>query len=158
MRLKHQTRLYFVDLLAETLPYTSYDIGESEYLGSFDGTLNEFIETVESCGYHYQLFAARKKKNNAKDDGSYARIPNKHPSAVEDTSLEGLDSQACQYHVHPFVTEDGIDVYGHYEIHPYPWKPTNDITRPIRHYKPTYGDTYLKGVVDDRLTDILEID
>jgi len=156
--LKHKLRLTAVDVLENVLPYTSYDIGGNEYLGSFGGTLDEFIETVEFRGYHYQLFAARKKKNGEKDDGSYARIPDEHPSTVENTSLESLNPRTCQYHVHPFVTKDGIDVYGHYEIHPYPWEPTNDITRPIRHYNPTYGDTYLKGVVDDRLTDILETD
>jgi hypothetical protein len=157
-RFKHKTRLFFVDLLRGPLPYTEYGVGKDEYVGTYDGSIDECIHDLYEHGYHYQLFAARKTHDsyNTSDRGSYARVPFEHPSDVSNTSLEEMPSRACQYHIHPFVIDGTVELYGHYEIHPYPHIPTIDFKRPKQHYNPIYGDTYLKGVADDRLTDILE--
>jgi len=164
MHFKHTLRLTAVDTLAGVLPYTAYTVSDKEHLGTFDGTLDEFVDTVTAEGYHYQLFAARKTADGTKDAGSYARIPDNHPDAAEGTALESRDAGECQYHIHPIVRDDVIECYGHYEIHPYPWTPFWDSTRPWpQHYRPTYDDpetprsewTYLRGVRDDRLDEIL---
>ena len=165
--LKHKLRRYAAAKLKPYMRYTSYGIDEREFLFRYNGSLDEFVQLLNEHGYHYQLFAAIKdvkhvssktdlsdtnQTGRIEDNGSYARIPDEHPSAVTDTALEDISPRECQFHVHPFVKDGHIDVYGHYEIHPYPWTPTLDIGRSKRHYNPTYGDTYLKGVVDPQLS------
>jgi hypothetical protein len=145
------------------LPYTAYEIDQKEYLGHFEGTQSELEAQLKERGYHYQLFAAEKELGSETDSGSFARIPDRHPEAVHETGLEGIDPRNCQYHVHLFDTPRGVDVYGHYEIHPYPWTPTVDINRSLNHYRPTWDKdenprdewTYLLGVTDQRLNTLL---
>lgn len=162
--LKHALRLTAVDALSGPLPYTAYSVGEREYLGAYDSTLDDLVTDLDERGYHYQLFAARKSNSGGKDVGSYARIPKEHPRAVAGTQLATLNPGECQYHVHPIPTNDGFNLYGHYEIHPYPHTPTWDVTRMWpRHYRPTYDSkdnprkewTYLRGVTDERLQPLL---
>lgn len=155
----HRLRRTAAQTLEPVLPYTSYGIDEREFLFEFDGTLDEFRAVVESHGYHYQLFAAIKDLDGVEDDGSYARIARSHPPEADGTALEKLDPRECQYHIHPFVTDDTIRVYGHYEIHPYPWTPDWDTDRPKRHYRPkkrpsyeSSNVTYIRGIVDGRLS------
>ena len=163
--MKHSLRKFSAELLCSILPYTSYPIDESEYLGTYDGSLDECRSWLRDNGYHYQLLAAVKDVDGVVDDGSYARIPNEHPRDVAGTKLAKLDSRECQYHVHPFDKGDHVELYGHYEIHPYPHIPDFDLSRPYpRHYHPTWDRddnpreewTYLRGTVDERLEDILE--
>jgi len=180
-RFKHKLRNLAVDVGASVLPYTAYEIDQLEYIGHFDGTLDECETQLKERGYHYQLFAAEKRLGNTtdlasssddasrtssaktSDDGSWARIPTRHPEAVTKTALDGRDPRNCQYHVHLYEMPDGIDLYGHYEIHPYPWTPTFDIDRSLNHYRPAWDTedndksewTYLRGVQDKRLTPIV---
>lgn len=160
--LKHKLRRTAAKQLDGILPYTSYPIGEKEYLGTFDGSVDECISFLKENNYHYQMFAAIKRLDGSEDQGSYARIARKHPSAVSGTRLAQLDPRECQYHVHVYGDGDTTKLYGHYEIHPYPWTPTWDMRRPWpRHYRPTkdtnYNDredyTYLRGIVDYKLTE-----
>ena len=161
---KHQLRLGAAETLERVLPYTKYSIGNSEYLGHYDGDLETLIDELTDAGYHYQLFAAEKTHDGLVDDGSYARIPNEHPDAVAETALEDRPPGECQYHVHPFELEETIELYGHYEIHPYPHTPFFDLTRSWpQHYRPTWDTdeaprsewTYLRGVLDPRIESIL---
>ena len=161
-QMKHTLRLTAAKTLDGVLPYTSYSINEKEFLGQFDGSLDECIAWLKESGYHYQLFAATKSLEGDMDDGSFARIPDTHPEEADGTALAELDAGECQYHVHPFERDDYIELYGHYEIHPYPWTPFWDMERPYpRHYRPTWDRdneprdewTYLRGVVDSRLTE-----
>lgn len=157
---KHQLRRVAAKVLADPLPYTSYDIGKTELLFATDEPLSEFESQIRDSGYHYQLLAAVKRLGDRTDVGSYARIPTEHPHEAKGTRLAELDPRECQYHIHPFIVDDEIRVYGHYEIHPYPHTPTWDLTRPYpRHYRPTYDSgrnprsewTYLRGVCDPKL-------
>ena len=158
--MKHTLRLFAAKNLDGVLPYTSYSISEAEYLGTFDGSLDECTSWLRSQGYHYQLFAATKTLDGEQDDGSFARIPDTHPDEVEDTALDEIQPGECQYHVHTFERDDHIALYGHYEIHPYPWTPYWSIERAYpKHYHPTWDKedtpkeewTYLRGVVDKQL-------
>ena len=156
--MKHQLRIQAAKHLDSVLPYTSYDINNSEYLGKFDGSIEECKQLLRSKGYFYQLFAAIKTLGDETDDGSFARIPDSHPSEVTGTQLEQEPPQGCQYHVHLFEKEDCVELYGHYEEHPFPY-PKWDTDRPFRHYRPTWDRdanskdewTYLRGVIDYKL-------
>lgn len=166
MSWKHTLRLTAAETLQSVLPYTSYAVTDEEYLGTHDGSLAETAQALRERGYHYQLFAARKQhpERDQRDKGSFARIPEEHPDAADGTALAETTPRECQYHVHLFATDDGTELYGHYEIHPYPHTPTWDLTRPWpRHYRPTWDThdeprsewTYLRGVRDPRLDGIL---
>ncbi|MDB9247438.1 hypothetical protein PN419_00255 [Halorubrum ezzemoulense] len=160
------------DRLSSVLPYTAYAVDEAEYLGSYDADADATAEMLRDQGYHYQLFAAEKRRgeDGPTDEGSYARIPEEHPEAATGTALAETTPRECQYHVHLFERVDPdtqrvvTDLYGHYEIHPYPHTPTWDLTRPWpRHYRPTWDTpdnprdewTYLRGVRDPRLDRVL---
>ena len=153
---KHKLRLRAAKLLEPYLPYTSYEMHDIEYLGTFDGSAEDAVSYLESQGYHYQLLAATKTRDGTIDSGSYCRMPSKHPVEAAETALEKRDPKECQYHVHLFPTDDGVNLYGHYELSPYPHIPDWDSKRPKEHYNPTYDRdsndrsdwTYLRGVVD----------
>ena len=159
---KHTLRLTAAKILDPVLPYTSYSINEKEYIGRFDGSLDECIAWLKESGYHYQLFAATKLLEGEIDDGSFARIPDNHPPEVNGTQLEQEPPQGCQYHVHLFEKEDCVELYGHYEEHPFPY-PKWDTDRPSRHYRPTWDRdanskdewTYLRGVIDYKLQEYI---
>lgn len=169
---KHTLRLTAAGVLDTVLPYTSYSVDDAEYLGTYDGSVDDCVAQLRDRGYHYQLFAATKghPSRDVLDDGSFARIPERHPPEAADTGLAPLDARECQYHVQLFERDsdasDGVqtELYGHYEVHPYPHIPTWDWSRPWpRHYRPTWDQpdvareewTYLRGVTDSRLDPLL---
>lgn len=166
MSWKHQLRTTAAKTLQSVLPYTSYALTEQEYLGTYDGSLADVRAELRDRGYHYQLFAATKQHpdRDQRDSGSFARIPDRHPSEADGTGLDGLNPRECQYHVQLFADGETVELYGHYEVHPYPWEPTWDIKRPYpRHYYPTWDSpdrdrsewTYLRGVTDSRIKKLL---
>lgn len=172
MSFAHKLRTTAADQLSSLLPYTAYEVDEAEYLGRYRASADETATMLRDNGYHYQLFAAEKRNESTgkTDDGSYARIPDIHPEAAAGTALADTTPKECQYHVHLFERTDtdvsGVvtDLYGHYEIHPYPWTPTWSIRRAYpRHYYPTWDRpdtprsewTYLRGVRDPQLDGIL---
>lgn len=172
MTWKHTLRNGAATVLETVLPYTAYTIDEAEYLGSYDGTPSETAAMLRDHGYHYQLLSAVKRRgeDGLTDQGSYARIPDEHPEAAAQTALAETTPRECQYHVQLFERPDidvghsVTDLYGHYEIHPYPHTPTIDLRRPWpRHYRPTWDVsdepreewTYLRGVRDTRLDGVL---
>ena len=161
--IKHSLRQSAANLLESSLPYTSYPIGDEEYIGKYSGSLSDFEEILKQEGYHYQVLAAIKYLNGEADVGSYARIPEKQPEIAKNTGL--TDYRECQYHVHLFENEETVELYGHYEVHPYPNVPEWDITRAYpRHYRPTWDNenidkeewTYIRGATDPRLEHYLE--
>lgn len=172
MSWKHRLRKTAAESLQSVLPYTSYEVDAVEYLGTYDGDVHGAVQSLRDRGYHYQLFSATKQhpERDQRDAGSFARIPNEHPSEAAETGLAPLDPRECQYHVQLFESNSrGADspqteLYGHYEVHPYPHTPTWDWSRPYpRHYYPQWDDpdvpreewTYLRGVCDSRLDDVL---
>ena len=162
---KHKLRVQGKKTLDPILPYTSYSVGEDEYLGEFNGTRPECISWLKSNGYHYQLLAAVKSLDGNEDVGSYARLPENHPQEARGTALgKEREPKECQYHVHLFNVEGRIKLYGHYEVSPYPHYPSISIQRMYPdHYYPTWDKPsrpkseweYLRGVVDNRLEDRL---
>lgn len=160
----HSLRLYSAQLLKDILPYTSYDIGQEEYVGKFHGTVAQCVKALKCKGYSYQLFAATKKLDGQVDSASFSRIPEIHPNEAHGTALEELSPSECQYHLHLFKQDKEVALYGHYEIHPYPHIPYWDINRPYpRHYRPVWDGaddpkeewTYLRGVIDPRVEELL---
>lgn len=163
--IKHKLRQVAAKRLEPYMRYTSYPISGSEYLGTFDGSKQECVQMLQSYGYHYQMFAAIKLLHGVEeDDGSYAFIPTEHPEVVKNSHLNTINPRNCQYHVHLYERDDTVELYGHYEIHPYPWTPTLSIQRSLDHYSPTKKDddtewsevTYIRGVLDSRLESELQ--
>lgn len=161
----HKLRLYAAEKLKELLPYTSYEVGEEEFIGEFDGTVDQCVDFLKSKGYSYQMLAATKKLDGEIDSASFSRIPKRHPIEAKGTALWDISPKECQYHVHLFERGDTVHLYGHYEVHPYPHKPTWDISRMYpRHYRPTWDKdsnpkeewTYLRGLKDNRLEDVIQ--
>ena len=93
---------------------------EDEYIATWDCTLQEAKRRLKDEGYSYQMFAARKFLDGyGRDDGSYAKID--------------PDDQTKQYHVHLYDTDDGVEVYSHWEYR---------IVYPLKHYN---AKEYVKG-------------
>lgn len=160
----HKLRLYAAEKLKGVLPYTSYEVGQEEFLGKFGGSVDQCVTFLKSKGYNYQMLAATKKLDGEIDEASFARIPETHPSDAEGTALSGISPKECQYHVHLFDKGNKVLLYGHYEVHPYPHKPTWDVSRMYpRHYRPTWDRqstdrskwTYLRGVKDPLIKDVI---
>jgi hypothetical protein len=135
--------------------YTAYRLTEPERLGTVTGSagLGVVVRRLRDAGYEPQWLAAA-KRHPADDDriaaGSYRRVPSRHPD-VDARLVDEWRPRDCQFHVHPFPTHDGVDLYGHYELRPDLLAPRVDLTRLRTHYRPTWGETYLRGVLDPRL-------
>lgn len=159
--IQHTIRNTAAMVLEPVLPYTSYRLEKQEYIGTVDDSLASVIDTLNECGYHYQMLSARKEhpSEDVWDSGSFARIPDEHPAIVDGTALAAREPGECQYHIQLFEVDGSVEVYSHYEIHPYPWTPHWSLSRSQRHYSPTRNDetddvsmwTYIEGVVDDRV-------
>lgn len=161
---KHRLRRAAAQALEGQIELNAYQLSEPEFLVEMDAELEAVVGVLREAGYHYQALAAIKYHTDDRgwsDDGSWARIPETHPPAAEDSALVDLDPSECQYHVHPFERENRsvTELWGHYEIHPYPWRPHWSIERMDRHYNgigyihdvPREEWTYLRGVVDEQL-------
>lgn len=159
--LQHQLRKIGVKLLSVVLPYTSYRLQPQEYLGSVDASVPSVINTLNDLGYHYQMFSARKTHPTAdtKDAGSFSRIPAEHPEVADGTALAQKEPSECQYHIQLFRVDGEVEIYCHYEIHPYLLTPHFSFSRLQRHYSPTRTSntddvsefTYIEGAADERV-------
>lgn len=137
--------------------YTAYRVEWPEHVGTVDGmdveTARWFLDDV---GYVPQFLSAAKAwpeseqpwSNDDLHDLSYRRVPERHPSEAYDTELEYWPSGLCQYHVHVFVRDGVAYFFSHYELRPDFLRPYPSIPRLREHYRPTYGETYLRGVTD----------
>lgn len=123
--------------------YTSYRLHASEYIGTlYDYTVEDARVFLRDNNYTPQYLSAAKKhpESGLLHDLSYRKIPKHHPLGAEGTPLESYDPESCQLHVHCFWHTGGIDVFSHYETRP--------LAHPLEHYRPTHGDSYLRGVTD----------
>lgn len=123
--------------------YTAYTIGNSEFVGTMDGTVADAREQLRANGYTPQYLSAAKRLPGTGQlhDLSYRHVPETHPSAWTDDRFAPSE---CQYHVHAFATDDAVRLFSHYEVRPDTWRPLALRT----HYRPAYGQTYLRGVTN----------
>lgn len=126
--------------------YTAYKVSDAEYIGStnrFNGLHGArlYLEIREN-EYEPQYLSAAKRHpgTNQLHDLSYRRIPSKHPPEAIDTEIGNRYRPGqCQFHVHVFAVGDRLQWFSHYETRP---------SAGLEHYRPSIGETYLRGVTD----------
>lgn len=131
--------------------YTAYPLDPNEYLGTADLTLDSALSILWRYGYQPQWLSAAKRhpETNRLHDASYRRVPNEHPKAAAGRRLvTDFEPKQCQFHVHLFELEDGVEFYSHYEARPDFVRPDISLGRLRTHYRPQWGETYLQGVTD----------
>jgi len=129
--------------------YTAYPLHVDEYLGTFD--LSDVIAFLRNNGYSPQRLSAAKRhpETNQLHDASFRRVPSEHPAGARGTRIADLfEPEQCQYHVHAFERENGVEFFSHYEARPDFFQPNVSLTRLRTHYRPDWGETYLIGVTD----------
>lgn len=122
--------------------YSAYALSTEEFVGRVSTGIRGARRHLREREYsrHWLAAAKRHPRTGELDDGSYRRIPTEHPPNVAGTDLADYAPRDCQYHVHFFQTDRGVEVYSHYELRP--------LLHPREHYRPRYASTYLKGVTD----------
>lgn len=131
--------------------YTTYTIREAERLGVRNEELSETREYLRSRGYEPQRLSAAKlhPESGQPHDLSYRRVPDTHPPGVSDKRIaERFSPRECQFHVHGFSVDDGMQLFSHYEVRPDLSSPGVDISRLQTHYRPDYGQEYIRGISD----------
>lgn len=144
-----------VDPLARRLGYyTAYPLGQAEHVGALGNgfTLADARTCLRQNAYEPQALSAAKRhpQTDALHDLSYRRVPTRHPPEALGSTLEARYApRECQYHTHVWQTDNGGPVfYSHYEARPDLFRPAVDVGRLRTHYRPEYGETYLRGVTD----------
>lgn len=142
---KHGIRQGAAGILDTVLPgsmYAVYQLDEDEYIGTVDADLDETETYLKQNGYGYQMLAAKKlhPEDERSDDGSYRRLD--------------PDDSDKQWHVHLWNTDDGVEVYSHYEYKPELWGPVDE-SRVAEHYRPD-DNTYIEGQHAEDVKHLLE--
>lgn len=145
--------------------YVAYQIHESEKVGTprSPGGRHDVVRFLRARGYEYNPLAAAKHHpvDGRVDDGSYRRVPEEHPDVAD---YEGGDARIvdawapedCQYHVHLFDAGEGaVELYSHYELRPDLFEPAVSPRRVRTHYRPDHHETYLFGVADDAVRELV---
>lgn len=122
--------------------YTAYRLHINEHVGHVDGmSVPDARDYLKAKGYTPQYLSAAKRhpETGQLHDLSYRRVPDAHPIEAEGTPIAKKSPRLCQYHVHAFRVGGGVDWFSHYEYRP---------LMLMKHYRPEYGATYLRGVSD----------
>jgi len=140
---RHRLQHRLARIADKCAPYGMYRLPERELVGTLDAGLDRARAFLREHGYEYNALAAIKlhPDDGRADDGSYRRIDPCSP--------------AKQWHVHLYDAGGTTEVYSHYEYKPWPTRPL-DIDRPLEHYLPSWGRTYLPGRHCGRLRELLE--
>lgn len=137
--------------------YTAYRVGWEERIGDVDGMGADAARWyLQDRGYEPQYLSAAKAWPDAGrpwgdgdlHDLSYRRVPDRHPPRAYGKPLEEWRPADCQYHVHVFVRDGGAVFFSHYELRPDFFSPAFSPARLRAHYRPAYGQSYLRGVTD----------
>jgi len=138
--------------------YTAYPLTDAEHIGTVAGeSIRDARRALGMAGYEPQYLSAAKRhpETGALHDLSYRKVPDIHPvfDPIVSGGLKPYDAEQCQLHVHAFDVPDGVAFYSHYELRPdlrpVAGETIGEAYRRLRtHYRPEYGDTYLRGVTD----------
>ena len=133
--------------------YTAYRLSTMEYVGRVRYPLgvHDARDHLESKGYEPQALSAAKRHPNtgALHDLSYRRVPEEHPDGADGATIaDAYDPDECQLHVHVFETAGWLEWFSHYELRPDVFRPSFSYDRLAEHFRPTPGETYLRGVTD----------
>lgn len=152
-----------IDSLARKVGfYAAYRIRDVEHVGTIhrnDG-VDAVIEFVTRRGYEYNGLAALKwhPETDDSDRGSYRRIAEEHPELDGSPRIYDWEPADCQYHVHLFEGDEPeeIEVYSHYELRPDLFRPSISVERKRIHYRPEYGEEYIRGVACDAIHELVD--
>lgn len=129
--------------------YTAYQLSDAELVGSVATRRATVRRRLLEAGYTPARKAAAKRHPDDRDRidaGSLRRVPADHPDVSAPLTREWRPVD-CQYHVHLFPGPDGdVEVYSHYEVRPDFLVPEPDVERLRIHYRPEWGEQYLRGV------------
>lgn len=137
--------------------YTAYTLSREEYIGSvyLPGGARDAYTFLTKNGYEPQYLSAAKRhpETGALHELSMRNVPERHPPAtVTDDWMADIafhyNPSECQYHVHVFEHDGIVEYFSHYELRPDVFGPSFSVGRLREHYRPEYGETYLRGVSD----------
>ncbi|MFW5896310.1 MAG: hypothetical protein ACOCUA_02890 [archaeon] len=151
------TLLPVVDRLAQQVgQYAAYQLDEREFVGTVTEVddAEGVASLLEEYGYEHGGLAALKyhPETGAPDEGSYRKVDPDRPR--------------WQWHVHLWSSDDGVEVYSHYEfrpdLRPVAGESTLECLDRLReHYDPTWDvnaddeeATYLLGEACDDVHDL----
>ena len=127
--------------------YAAYRLSQDEYIGTMEHS-DQAEETIKAQGYEYSGLAALKYHpvTGKADNGSYRKVLTDYPVWLSKSSpLRDFDPNELQYHVHLWEREYGVEVFSHFEVVPDLSTPKPSLKRNKTHYRPTHGETYLRG-------------
>jgi len=131
--------------------YTSYELSEKEFVGLVDLT---DIDSLYEHGYEEAPTFA----------GIGLEAAKIHPisETVHDLSLRKIDPEnnRKQYHIHIWMY-DPAEIWAHHElrpdIRPVGGESLREMYQRLRtHYRPTYGENYIKGKADESVRELVE--
>lgn len=131
--------------------YTAYSLSSPEYVGTLKQSIPETHNYLKHNAYQPQRLSAAKRHpdHGRLHDLSLRYIPSTHPDGALGTPLaQEFDPEECQFHVHIFRTAEGVDVFSHYESRPDLMRPNISRKRLRTHYRPTWDETYLRGITN----------
>lgn len=144
-----ETLLPAADRLVRPLGfYTAYSIGDEQLARLDDVDAQIALLSFKIAGFEETWLAALKYRSTARRSHDYASlryVPEEHP-AVDARIVDEWEPAECQYHVHLFVVDGALEVYSHYEVRPDLLRPSPSIDRLRTHYRPVYGEDYVKGL------------
>jgi len=157
--------------------YTSYELDESEYIGSVDINTENVFEASENLRPPFVMerdFYRTLETNGYEKPPTFAGIPlaaaKEHPETgrVHDVSLRKIDEDnpRMQYHIHYWIERSGkgakAEIYSHYEYRPdfarVADETTGEMIERLRtHYRPDYTNgEYIQGKADPTLRGLIE--
>jgi hypothetical protein len=138
--------------------YTAYRIESNERVGRVDRPVDAVRAFLRERGYEPQRLSAAKARPGAEEPFvgedlhalSYRRVPTDHPDRWP---LDEWRPRQCQYHVHAFARPEGVVLYSHYKLRPWPLPIAGEdlptaLRRARTHYRPVRGREYVPGVTD----------
>lgn len=128
--------------------YAAYSIGDEQIASLPDVEPRWAICAMRTVGFEPAWLAALKYRSTARrhhDVASLRYVPEEHP-AVDARIVDEWAPEECQYHLHLFDVDGVLEVYSHYEVRPDLLRPSPSIERLRTHYRPEYGEDYVKGL------------
>lgn len=129
-------------LLPESL-YAAYTLTPVEHVATVEASPAALATELRCRGYELSTLSALKYhwETGRPAAGSLRRVDHRTPD--------------WQWHVHLFEIAGGTAVTSHYELRPDPSPSAAALRRMYWHYRPRYGETYIRGATDLRLDEAL---
>lgn len=134
--------------------YAMYRLSYKEIVAEkLECSMDEVIHNLKDLGFQYHGISAAKLHPTVEkvDSCSYRLVPDEHP----DTSariVKEWEPEECQYHIHIFDMREFIHMFCHYELRHDIFAPSINLERTKKHYRPEYGENYLRGVYPDSIS------